>query len=107
VIRHDWSRVAVACAAAMMAVLLAAARPVTAQRQIFADVYLDKALGMWFGELIGNYAGRPREGYVVRGGLVYDIAWNTVLATNPWVADDDTSFEYMYVSQRGLSRPGL
>jgi hypothetical protein len=95
--------IAIACAAAMMAVLLAAARPATAQRQISADVYLDKALGMWFGELIGNYAGRPREGYVVRGGLVYDVAWNTVLATNPWVADDDTSFEYMYVSLLGQS----
>jgi len=103
VIRHDWSRVAVACATAMMAVLLATARPAAAQRQISADVYLDKARGMWLGELIGNYAGRPREGYVVRGGLVYDVAWNTVLATNPWVADDDTSFEYMYVSLLGQS----
>ena len=87
----------------MMAVLLATARPAAAQRQISADVYLDKARGMWLGELIGNYAGRPREGYVVRGGLVYDVAWNTVLATNPWVADDDTSFEYMYVSLLGQS----
>ncbi|MCX7427045.1 MAG: ADP-ribosylglycohydrolase family protein [Planctomycetia bacterium] len=103
-IRHDRSRVTITCEAAMLlVVLLAAARPTSAQRQISADVYLDKARGMWFGELIGNYAGRPREGSVVRGGLVYDVAWNTVLATNPWVADDDTSFEYMYISLLGQS----
>ncbi len=102
-IRHGWSRVAVACAAAMMAVVVVAARPAVAQRQISADVYLDKARGMWLGELIGNYAGRPREGSVVRGGLVYNVDWNTVLATNPWIADDDTCFEYMYVSLLGQS----
>ena len=93
-IRHGWSRVAVACAAAMMAVVVAAARPAVAQRQISADVYLDKARGMWLGELIGNYAGRSyvpgtkisREGYIVRGGANFDIGWGNVLATNPWVA---------------------
>lgn len=100
--RHDWSRVAIACTAAVAAVLLAAG-PAAAQRGIPADVYLDKVLGMWFGELIGNYAGRPREGYVTSGGLYYDIPWNTVLATDPWDADDDTCFEYMYVNLLGQS----
>jgi hypothetical protein len=94
--------VAIACAAAVAAVLLAAA-PAAAQREISADVYLDKALGMWFGELIGNYAGRPQEGSVARGGLYCDIDWDSVLATNPWVGDDDTCFEYMYATLLGQS----
>jgi len=109
VIRHDWRRVAIACAAALAATLFAAARPAAARPQIPANVYLDKALGMWFGELIGNYAGKGcvpgtttnREGYVVRGGAYFDIGWNNILATTTWVGDDDTCFEYMYVSLLG------
>ena len=106
--RHDWSRVAIACVAAMAAVLPAAC-PAAAEQQISADVYLDKVRGMWFGELIGNYAGSRerglvpgtdsyREGYVISGGADFDIGWGDFLATSPWVADDDTCFEYMYAT---------
>ncbi|MCK4275238.1 MAG: hypothetical protein KAX78_01910, partial [Phycisphaerae bacterium] len=48
------------------------------QRDINADVYLDRLRGMWFGQIMGNYAGRgyfddngtqrKREGAVKRGG---------------------------------------
>ncbi len=90
------------CAAVITAVLLTAMGASAAgQRQISADVYLDKVQGMWMGELIGNYAGRPVEGHVDRGGLNYNIDWDGVLATNPWVADDDTSFEYLYLDLLG------
>lgn len=27
-----------------------------------ADVYHDRLMGMWLGEIVGNYAGRPVEG---------------------------------------------
>lgn len=92
------------CAATVATLLLVATEaPAAEQRQIPADVYLDKVQGMWLGELVGNYAGRPVEGSIARGGLNYDVAWNTVLATNPWVGDDDTAFEYMYVSLLGQS----
>jgi len=64
-----------------------------------AEVYLDRALGMWFGEIIGNYAGRPVEGDVESGGLTYEVDWDGVLATSTWVSDDDTSFEYLYADQ--------
>ncbi len=84
------------------AVLLSAARPAAALRQISANVYLDKAHGMWLGELIGNYAGRLVEGTVVRGGIInYNIDWSNVLATTTWGGDDDTAFEYMYVKLLG------
>ncbi|MFH1733018.1 MAG: ADP-ribosylglycohydrolase family protein, partial [Planctomycetota bacterium] len=33
----------------------------------------------------------------------FDIGWDNVLATSPWVGDDDTCFEYMYVSLLGQS----
>lgn len=111
-IRFAGRQVPIACAAAVAAVLLAVtARPAAGQRQISADVYLDKARGMWLGELIGNYAGRGyvpgtttyREGYIVPGGADYDIGWDNVLATTTWVADDDTCFEYLYLDLLGQS----
>jgi len=98
------------CAMVVPALLLVTrAAPAAEQRQISADVYLDKAQGMWLGELIGNYAGRGlvpgttkyREGYIVRGGADFDIGWDNVLATTTWVADDDTSFEYLYLNLLG------
>jgi len=85
------------CAAALAAAALClAARPAAAQREISAEVYLDKALGMWMGELIGNYAGRPCEGSIAGGGLDYQVDWTAVLGTSTWLGDDDTCFEYLY-----------
>ena len=87
-------------------VLLASAGAAQAQQQIDADAYLDKLRGMWMGQVIGNYAGRGdvpgttrnREGYVVPGGGDYDVGWDDILATPRWVADDDTSLEYLYLN---------
>ena len=80
----------------------------TADRQISADVYLDKLQGMWLGEIAGNYAGRGtfdnggtlklREGAVKRGGWDYDIGWDSFLQPTQWVGDDDTNLEYMYMT---------
>ena len=82
-------------------VLLGVCNGASAQRVISADSYLDRAKGMWLGELMGNYAGRPVEGQVARGGLTYAVDWDTVLATDPWVADDDTLIEYVYLDLIG------
>ena len=85
------------CAAVMAAWFLwPCARPASAERQMTAEVYRDRALGMWFGEIVGNYAGRPVEGQVEREGLIYAVDWDGVLATETWEADDDTAFEYLY-----------
>ena len=75
------------------------------QRNISADAYLDKARAMWTGQILGNYAGRGyvpgttqyREGYIQYGGGDFDVGWSDVLSTSTWVADDDTSLEYMYL----------
>ncbi len=79
-------------------VLAAAAAPAQADRTIGADDYLDRLRGMWLGQILGNYAGRPREGWTARGGLAYEVPWESVAATDPWVGDDDTGFEYMNLS---------
>jgi len=111
VIRLGGRQVSIACAVAVAVLLAAAARPAAGQRQIYADVYLDKARGMWLGELIGNYAGKGyvpgtktyREGYIVRGGAYYDVGWDNVLATTTWLGDDDTCFEYLYLDMLAQS----
>ena len=76
--------------------VLAAAGPLRADRTLSADDYLDRLHGMWLGQILGNYAGRPVEGQRPRGGLTYDVPWDTILATSTWQGDDDTCFEYLY-----------
>ena len=80
-------------------VLLGACAAACASRDILADAYLDKLRGMWLGQILGNYAGRPTEGqYNLPGGNpAEDIDWETFIHTDPWVGDDDTGFEYMYM----------
>jgi len=81
-----------------LAILAAAAVPARAERTLLADDYLDRLRGMWLGEILGNYAGRPVEGQRLRGGLTYAIDWADLAATDPWQGDDDTVFESMYAS---------
>jgi len=85
--------------ALVAALLVAAASPALAERTLNADDYLDRLRGLWLGEVLGNYAGRPYEGaYTVRGGVpIETIDWSRFIATNPWVGDDDTGFEYMNI----------
>jgi len=70
-----------------------------ASRDIPADAYYDKLHGMWLGQILGNYAGRPTEGaFCIRGGNpAGNVDWNSFIHTDPWVGDDDTCFEYMYM----------
>jgi len=82
---------------AALAVLLGAGLLAHGQRSLSADAYLDKVHGMWMGQILGNYAGRPSEGHVVRGGEYLDIPWDSILDTAAWQSDDDTCLEYMYL----------
>jgi autotransporter-associated beta strand protein len=51
---------------------------------------------MWLGEILGVSAGAAYEGkYTGRGGNTVSLNWPSVLATDPWRADDDTVLEYM------------
>ena len=82
---------------AALGVLLGVVLSAPAQRSISADAYLDKAHGMWMGQILGNYAGKPTEGHIVRGGEYLDIPWDAILSRTEWVGDDDTYVEYMYL----------
>ncbi|HUT59172.1 MAG TPA: ADP-ribosylglycohydrolase family protein [Phycisphaerae bacterium] len=80
-----------------LAMALCACAPALGDRILSADSYRDKLHGMWVGQLLGNYAGRPREGYVERGGLDYEVDWpNVPPTTGFWDGDDDTCFEFLY-----------
>lgn len=80
--------------------LLAACAPASAQRTISAAEYHDRLRGMWFGELVGNYAGRATEGQYNSREAAPDSVFVWVLKTSdadPWQGDDDTNFEYLYL----------
>ncbi|MCA9254336.1 MAG: ADP-ribosylglycohydrolase family protein [Phycisphaerales bacterium] len=71
-----------------------------ADRQLDKAAYTDKLRGMWFGELIGNYAGRPTEGQYTLESPVPDalFAWDLHESCgDPWTGDDDTNVEYLYL----------
>jgi len=78
------------------AVLLVACCVATAEQTISADLCRDKLQGMWLGQLMGNYAGRPREGWIQRGGLDYTVDWLSATGGTLWDGDDDTCFELLY-----------
>ena len=87
-------------------VVVSLAGQLRAGRPILADDYRDKVRGMWLGQILGNYAGRPTEGVYhasspgyPRGSPAASISWDFVLGASPptsWGGDDDTVFEYMY-----------
>ena len=79
-------------------VLALSCSAVMAERTIAADTYLDKLRGMWLGQVLGNYAGRPMERLADQtpyGGWTQPVDWATVLATPTWDGDDDTCFEFL------------
>jgi len=95
-------RVTTLCVCAVLGLAAAALR---AEPTITADQYRDKLAGMWLGQILGNYAGRPTEGYystAPRGNPATDISWDFITTDEQgqprvrWVGDDDTVLEYMY-----------
>ncbi|MFA6135045.1 MAG: ADP-ribosylglycohydrolase family protein [Phycisphaerae bacterium] len=81
--------------ASLLLAVLAVSLPARAETTLSADAYRDKLYGMWMGEMIGNYAGRPVEGYTARGGLGYAVNWSGATTTATWDGDDDTCFELL------------
>ena len=62
--------------------------------------YTDKLRGMWLGECIANWTGIQTEGDRTDSPFYTDANWSSigfVLDQNPWLADDDTDIEYVYV----------
>ena len=83
----------------LLATFVAAAGGVAAGRDLSADAYNDKLRGMWLGEILGNYAGRPSEGKFTTaypdGNPAEAIDWGSFIHTGTWDGDDDTGLEYL------------
>lgn len=67
-----------------------------AEYTILADDLNDKMRGMWFGQLIGNMAGRTTEGRFASSYPNPDpnVPW---VIKSVWDADDDTDIEYIAI----------
>ena len=96
----------------MVVALFAAviAWPVAAQpvRAVDRADYADRLHAMWLGECIANWTGLRTEGARQAPPFLTDADWGTrppdftlpiefVLNQDPWLADDDTDIEYVYL----------
>src|ERR1044071_5954210 len=69
--------------------------------------YADRLHAMWLGECIANWTGLRTEGARINPPFFTDADWGTtpaggqhiefVLNQDPWLADDDTDVEYVYL----------
>ncbi|MEK6701651.1 MAG: ADP-ribosylglycohydrolase family protein [Planctomycetota bacterium] len=80
-------------------------------RLIDRNTYADRLRAMWLGQCIANWTGLRTEGIRQHAPFYTDADWgmapdgigiNFVLNQNPWLADDDTDIEYVYLD--ALSR---
>ena len=77
-----------------------AVTPAAGQQEISAAEYYDRLHGMWFGQLIANHTGKPFEGYYTGREAAPDSEFVWIIQTSyedPWLGDDDTNFEYLYL----------
>ncbi len=78
----------------LMATVLS--QPAIAENTITEDQLIDKAHGMWLGQIIANYAGRSTEG-AYSGSMPNpdpNVPW---IIKQTWDADDDTDIEYIAI----------
>jgi hypothetical protein len=70
------------------------------QISIDRSEYSSKLHGMWLGECIANWTGIQTEGRRTYPPFYRDYDWapiGFVLDQDPWLADDDTDIEYVYL----------
>lgn len=75
--------------------------------QVNRTDYAKKLRGMWLAESVANWTGITTEGEVNDAPFLTDSDWGTVVEEergkvdfvfqNPWIADDDTNIEYIYL----------
>ena len=88
---------------------LAASSPASAQssRLIDREQYRDRLEGFWLGQCIANWTGRRTEAVRTQPPFLTDADWGPpfnggapldwVTNQSPWLADDDTDIEYVYL----------
>lgn len=93
--------------------------PPRTSRAIDRTEYIDRLHAMWLGQCIANWTGLRTEGHRTEPPFYTDADWGTippgatlpidfVLDQDPWLADDDTDVEYVYLHLMNQhSRPQL
>lgn len=80
--------------------------PAQGPRVIVRGEYEGSLRGMWLGESIANWTGLLAEGKVTQPPFLTDDDWGIdlgkgplrfILDQDPWLADDDTDVEYVYL----------
>jgi hypothetical protein len=89
----------------LLLALPAAAQSITMDRA----AYQDRLRAMWLGECIANWTGLNTEGARSSPPFFTDADWNTQIPggnyigfitwQDPWLADDDTDIEYVYLHE--------
>ena len=96
---------------ALAALLLATSACGDPPRQLSRPEVERRLASMWLGQCIANWTGLRTEGRFTTPPLLTDADWGQirggqlvdfVLTQSPWLADDDTDVEYVYVD--ALSR---
>jgi len=86
----------------MIVVITCASASAEPLRLLDRDEYADRLRAMWLGEVIANWTGRRTEGHRTSPPFFTDDDWGTgniqfVFDQDPWLADDDTDIEYVYL----------
>ncbi len=97
--------------APLLSLCLAGVAAAQGARLIDRANYADRLRAMWLGQCIANWTGLRTEGMRQHAPFYTDADWghapdgigiNFVLNQSPWLADDDTDIEYIYLD--ALSR---
>ena len=85
-------------------------RMIFTNRQLSRDDYADRLRAMWLGETIANWTGLTTEAVIQDAPFYTDEDWERdqgidwkqypiidFVFQDPWLADDDTDIEYLYL----------
>lgn len=84
-------------------------------RELSQADYAARLRSMWLGQCIANWTGLRTEGRRINPPFYTDADWgqvrdgqliNFVLNQDPWLADDDTDVEYVYLREMSLTPAG-
>lgn len=97
------------------AVMAMASGVATGQMVLPRAEYQERLHGMWLGQCIANWTGLRTEAARIAPPFFTDADWGTtppggqhidfVLNQDPWLADDDTDIEYVYLHKLSTLNP--
>ncbi len=100
-------RTRVASVGVLLAVASASSAVAQSSRSLSREAYRDRLEGFWLGQCIANWTGRRTEAVRTQPPFLTDADWGPpfnggapldwVTNQSPWLADDDTDIEYVYL----------